>query len=315
MAEPTLRELEAQFTKTADAIETAVTDLQEKKAGTQEVLDLIDEKTAGDKELLTKAQADVEELNSGLGEVNEAIKQIQSKLGRIRQMSASDLTVNGRYKGIFASPREAKAFALLVMASTMADEKKLVTRYDQVRKSLDEMGIDPYYVDGDGRKTMTGGSVTGGGSLVTSEQIPTIMYLIERYGRYRANAQLMPMGAGQTTQPKIDGLMTMYVPGEGGEITKNDPTIKLVSLTPKTLCGLTAYSLELEEDSLVLLGEMLGGLFARSIAYYEDKCGFLGDGTSTYFGFTGIAGALRAVDATIGNIKSLVVGTAKPTAN
>ncbi|MBW2560892.1 MAG: phage major capsid protein [Deltaproteobacteria bacterium] len=308
MPKPTIEELEARFAKTADGIELAVKDLQEKKAGTQEVLDLIDEKTAADKELLTKAQADVEELNSGIGEVNEAIKQIQSKLGRIRQMSASDLAVNGRYKGLFASPQEAKAFALLVMAATTAGDQKFASVHDSAKKSLDEMGIDPYLVDEAGRKTMTGGSVTGGGSLVTSEQIPSIIYLLERYGRYRANAQLMPMGAGQTTQPKIDGLMTMYVPGEGGEITKGDPTIKLVSLTPKTLCGLTAYSLELEDDSLVMLGEMLGGLFARSIAYYEDLCGFLGDGTSTYFGFSGIAGALRAVDATIGNIKSLVVG-------
>ena len=308
MPKPTLEQLEAQFTKTANTIETAVKDLQEKKAGTQEVLDLIDEKTAGDKELLTKAQADVEELNSGIGEVNEAIKQIQSKLGRIRQMSASDLTVNGRYKGLFASPREAKAFALLIMAATTVGDQKFTSVHESAKKSLDEMGIDPYLIDEAGRKAMTGGSATGGGSLVTSEQIPSIMYLLERYGRYRANAQLMPMGAGQTTQPKIDGLMTMYVPGEGTAITAGDPTLKLVSLVPKTLCGLTAYSLELEEDSLVMLGEMLGGLFARSIAYYEDLCGFLGDGTSTYFGFNGIAGALRAVDATIANIKSLVVG-------
>jgi len=48
---------------------------------------------------------------------------------------------------------------------------------------------------------------------------------------------------------------------------------------------------------------------ARSLARKEDLIGFLGDGTSTYFGMTGIVGALRAVDETIGNIKSLVVGS------
>lgn len=116
------------------------------------------------------------------------------------------------------------------------------------------------------------------------------------------------MGAGSTLIPKIDGLLTVYCPGEGGSITKSDPTIEAISMTPKTLCALTAFSLELEDDSLVALGELLADLFARSFAYYEDLCGFLGDGTSTYFGFKGIAGALMAVSSTIANIKSLVVG-------
>jgi len=152
------------------------------------------------------------------------------------------------------------------------------------------------------------GSGQVSGSLVTVEQIPSILMMIETYGKYRANALVMPMGAGQTTQPKVDGLLTGYVPGEGGTITETEPTIAVITLTPRTLNFLTGYSMELEEDSLVALGEMLAGLFARSMAYYEDLIGFLGDGTSTYFGMTGITGALRAVDATIANIKSLVVG-------
>jgi HK97 family phage major capsid protein len=118
----------------------------------------------------------------------------------------------------------------------------------------------------------------------------------------------MPMGAGSTQVPKNSALLTMYCPGEGGAVTQTAPTIATIAMTPKTLCGLTAYSMELEDDSLVALGELLGGLFARSCAYYEDLCGFLGDGTSTYFGFKGITGALLAVSATIANIKSLVVG-------
>jgi HK97 family phage major capsid protein len=119
----------------------------------------------------------------------------------------------------------------------------------------------------------------------------------------------MPMGAGSTIQPKIDGLLTVYVPGEGGTITAADPSIASISLVPKALTALTGYSMELDEDSAIPLAEMLGDLFARSFAYYEDLCGFLGDGTATYFGFRGITGALRAVDATIANIKSLVVGS------
>jgi len=48
---------------------------------------------------------------------------------------------------------------------------------------------------------------------------------------------------------------------------------------------------------------------ARSVARTEDLIGFLGDGSDTYFHMTGIVGALRAVDDTIGNIKGLKVAT------
>jgi HK97 family phage major capsid protein len=182
------------------------------------------------------------------------------------------------------------------------------SRFDAVCKSLDDMGIEPYWVGPEGKKTMTGTSQTGGGALVTIEQVPTIIMLLEKYGKFRANAQVYPMGAGSTLAPKVDGLLEVYCPGEGGTITESDPAIDMVSLTPKTLNALTGYSLEIEEDSLYALGELLANLFARSFAYKEDLCGFKGDGSSTYFGFTGITGALLAVSSTIADIKSLVVG-------
>lgn len=308
----TPEQIELQLKNTADAIEKGVADINAKKASKQEVLDLIADRTKGDKELLTKAQADITQVNTGVAEVSKTIGDLKDQIKLLRGTKAA-LADNGSYreKGNFASPQEAKTFALLVMAATMAGEPACKARYDNVKSQLDALGIDPYFVDAGGRsvKAMTGSSQTGGGALVTVEQIPSIITLLEQYGLFRANALGMPMGAGQTIIPKIDGLLTMYCPGEGGAVTQTAPTIATIALTPKTLCGLTAYSMELEDDSLVALGELLAGLFARSCAYYEDLCGFLGDGTSTYFGFKGIVGALRAVSATIASIKSLVVGS------
>lgn len=45
------------------------------------------------------------------------------------------------------------------------------------------------------------------------------------------------------------------------------------------------------------------------MARAEDEIGFLGDGTSTYYGFTGITGALLGVDSDIANIAGLVVAS------
>lgn len=79
-------------------------------------------------------------------------------------------------------------------------------------------------------------------------------------------------------------------------------------MTAKKWMTLTAIDSELSEDAAIAVGEVVGYLIGHAFAKKEDEVGFLGDGTSTYFGHTGIAGALRGVDGTIGNIKSLVVG-------
>lgn len=310
----TPEQIEAKLKQTADTIEKAVGDLAKKNmASKKEVIDFIEEKRAEDKELIEKSQTDIEALNSGIAEVRAAYDEIQKKIRQLKQSSPSEISLAGQrgYGGKFSSPWEAKKFALLIMAAVTSDSSKLQKQHDRVMKSLDELGIEPYWVDVNGHhdKAMVGSSQTGGGALVTVEQSPTIIKLLETYGKFRANAMNMPMGAGSSLVPKIDGLLTIYCPGEGGTATEDEPSIATVALTPKTLVALTAYSLELEEDSLVALGELLADLFARSFAYSEDLCGFLGDGTSTYFGFKGITGALRAVDDTIANIKSLVVGT------
>ncbi len=307
MPDITLEALAKRQKETADLVEQAVDKLG-KTASKQEVLDLIKERKKGDDELLTKVRADITELNNGFTETRQTVNQLNSRIRDLKSRSAGDLFAGGRYNGLFSSPHEAKAFALIVMASVLAGRPEHKSRFDKIRKSLESLDIEPYWLDADGRKAMTGGDAQAGGSLVTTEQIPSIMMLIELYGKYRKWALNLPMGAGRTLWPKTSGLMTMTCPGEGAAGTQATPTIPLIGLTPKTLVGLTAYSLELEEDSLVALGEFLGGLFARSCAYYEDLCGFLGDGTSTYLGFRGITGALLAVSSTIANIKSLVVG-------
>jgi len=307
----TNEQIEARLKQTADTVETAVGDMRKNLATKKEVLDLINERTGIDGELIKSSAADIDRLNTGADEVKANLDRLDEEIRKFKNQRLASAAMQGsnrNYKGYFSSPQEAKTFALLVMAAATSGHSQLSERHEAASKALDAMGIEPYWLDGSGHKAMTGSSQAAGSALVTIEQIPTIIMLLERYSKFRANAQIVPMGAGSTTQPKVDSLLEITCPGEGKEATLKDPTIAILSMLPKTLIAVTAYSIELEDDSLVLLGELLIGLFTRSFAYYEDLFGFLGDGTSTYFGFKGCVGALRAVDATIANIKSLVVG-------
>lgn len=297
--------------QTCDTIEKGLQDLKANAALKSEVVTLIDERVKNDKDALAAAQAKLTEQGTHIDELEAANAEIQRKVGGMK--STPELFGrDGQYTGLLGSPRAAKAFALLTMLGSMSGSSRMKGRCDRVKKSLDEMGIDPMYVDSKGHildKAMETGSPTGGGVLVGQEVIPQIQMMLNQFGVFRRYARNIPMGAGETLMPSCSDLLTMDFPGEGSDIDTADPTIKLIKLIPKTGYLLTAYSSQLEEDALVALGEWLAEIFTRSAAYAEDYYGFLGDGTSTYKGFTGICGGLKNLSATIANIAGLIVGT------
>jgi HK97 family phage major capsid protein len=117
------------------------------------------------------------------------------------------------------------------------------------------------------------------------------------------------MGTGESWFPKIESDLTVYCPGEGGTVSASGMEFNQLRLVPKAFIALAAVSNELDEDSITGIGEILGFSMARSMAKKEDEIGFVGDGTSTYFGMSGICQALLDVDPVIANIAGLVVAS------
>jgi HK97 family phage major capsid protein len=148
-----------------------------------------------------------------------------------------------------------------------------------------------------------------GGVLVPEELAMWIINKMGLYGKFRRNTLVIPLKSDRMTVPKVETDLTIYSPGEGKGITESDMAFSQVGLTMHKLGCLAKVSSELEEDSVLAIGEIVGLSMSRSMAKKEDEIAFVGDGTVTYFGMTGIAPALRKVDPVIANIKGLKVGT------
>lgn len=214
----------------------------------------------------------------GFKEMQEAYKELAQQLRRYTHSILNRSMAAGEYQGFWPDEGQAKQFGEIVFAAAR-------------------------------RKAMGEGIGTGGGILVPSELSALIIEKMGRYGKFRSNAMVLPMSSDRLDVPKIEADLIIYAPGEGATITQSDMKFSMVGLTVKKFCALAVISSELEEDSLIAIGEVVGMSIARSMSKAEDLIGFMGDGTSTYFGMTGVCGALRGVDATIGNIKGLKVGT------
>jgi len=283
---------------TLDKIEEAVEDLGKNMASKNEVTALIDKFTEEDKERQAAMATDIDQTKTQAAELKQLVDSMTTEIRMLKRTRFAALKDSGgNYRGAWDSAEQARNFGMFILATVGGN--------DNARKYLEDQGIDLRFVTGE--KAMGEGTQTGGGAIVPTEFIPNLIALQEKYGVYRRNVTVYPMASDSAVAPKLSAGLTVYCPGEGGTITASDLTLGTVGLTAKMWCTLTAISAQLDEDSAIALGELVGRQIARAFAKKEDQVGFLGDGTSTYFGHTGITGALRGVDATIGNIKSLVV--------
>ena len=158
-------------------------------------------------------------------------------------------------------------------------------------------------------KAQSEGVNSAGGDLVPEQYIPELIRLVETYGVFRANARVRPMTSDVAMMPRRTGGLTAYFGAESKDdsstaLTKSSITTAKVQLVAQKLYTYTLESVELVEDAAVSIGDLLAQEIALAFAQKEDNCGFLGTGTSTYGGITGVipfAGSASVYDAISGN--------------
>jgi len=140
---------------------------------------------------------------------------------------------------------------------------------------------------------MTEGSNLAGGYLVPPETERSIIDLREEYGIFRQYVTPRPMASDSVTIPRRKSGVSAFFVGESEEITASDMGFSAVTITAKKAGVLTKLSSELNEDSFVSMAGLLSDECAYALETKLDQCGFIGDGTSTYGGMTGVCIRLR----------------------
>jgi HK97 family phage major capsid protein len=139
-----------------------------------------------------------------------------------------------------------------------------------------------------------------GGFLVPDEFSDALISLREQYGVLRRNAKIEPMISDTKRIPKRSATLTASFVGEATAGSETTQTFEQVTLVAKKLMVLSTISNELNEDSLINLGDSIAGECAYAMAKREDECGFQGDGTSSFGGIVGVVHAINAVSSNAG---------------
>lgn len=157
------------------------------------------------------------------------------------------------------------------------------------------------------RSSQVEGNNERGGFLVPEQFENDLIDLKETYGVFRRYAYNVTMTSDTRSRPRRTGGVTAYFVDEDTAGTESNATWDRVTLSAKKIMVLSRVSSELNEDSVIDLGDKLAGEIAYAFARKEDDCGFIGTGTSSYGGVVGVSQRLVDVFTTSGGT-GLVLG-------
>jgi len=141
---------------------------------------------------------------------------------------------------------------------------------------------------------------TLGGYLVPSDFVAQLLYMTEPYGVARRIANVTRMSRDVQTFPRKTGNQAMTWISENATQTPGQQTYDQVNLTAGKLWSSIQVSNELLEDSAISVADDYANGVREQYDKGIDEAYFIGDGTSTYGGMTGLTSALPASAYTTG---------------
>ncbi len=227
-----------------------------------------------------------EEAEKKITETTNQVVEMEKGMTELRKQIKTLIASNGShemYKG-FKSIEQAENFGLVALASLGNTD---------AAKTLKDRGFDLVKAMGDDNAS--------GNYLVPDEFYPVLLAMIEKYGVLRSEAKIWPMSSASVQAPVLMGGMTVYCPAAGSSVSTQDLTMRQATLVALKWMAYTLINNELTEDAAIAIGPIIANEMARAFARQEDACGFVGDGTKTYFNIKGLRQKIYEVNATVGS--------------
>lgn len=135
-----------------------------------------------------------------------------------------------------------------------------------------------------------------------------IRELISEFGVVRRRMSPYPIGMGTARPARMGTRPSFGSVAMSNPFNEKSPTLSFASLESHKIGGIVRLPREIDEQSIVSLGQFLARFGAVEFARAEDTWGFLADGTSAYESVKGIVPLARELSRTV----VLATGKTKP---
>jgi|SRR5581483_2394398 len=124
-------------------------------------------------------------------------------------------------------------------------------------------------------------SITASDIPLPTEYSGEIVELVSMYGKARLYGTVYPLGAGTVKLPRLSTDPTFGLIGMSVTVTEKSPQAAFVTFAAEKFGGLVRLPSEIDEDSIIPMGQFLARYAARQMALCEDSTFFKSDGTDT----------------------------------
>ena len=131
-------------------------------------------------------------------------------------------------------------------------------------------------------------------TAISSSDIPLptqysgdIVELVYQYGVARQYCTVFPLGAGTVKLPKLTTDPTFALLAQSGGVTEKSPQAAFTTFNAEKFGGLIRLPSEIEEDSIIAMGQFLARYAARNMARCEDYQAFMSTGAGSGVNGTG----------------------------
>jgi HK97 family phage major capsid protein len=157
-------------------------------------------------------------------------------------------------------------------------------------------------------------NITGKTAISTTDIPMPVVYggeireLISQFGVVRRKMFPYPIGMGTARPARMGTRPAFGSIAMSATFDEKSPTVTFASLESHKIGGLVRLPREIDEQSIVPMGQFLARYGAVEFARAEDNWGFLADGTATYDSVAGIVKTAR----TNNKVLALAAGKTKP---
>lgn len=254
----------------------------------------------------------------------DTLGEISKKLGKVDTVEKAAADNKAANEEIRKALEEVKAQILTFQKSQLAVRTLRMKRggevSDECARFLGAVYLQGAIIQekltGEARITQARSVIEGivGKTALSSSDIPLpteysseVVELVSEYGAARKFGTVFPLGAGSVKLPRLktDPIFGLVAVSSGG--AEKSPQTEFVTFAPEKFGGIIRVPSEIDEDSIVPMGQFLARYAARQMAYIEDYQFFLSTGADS-----GANGAVKGLClSTIDNSKVVQMASGK----
>jgi len=238
--------------------------------------------------------AEIKPLPASVKVLQDDTAQLQQQLKDVRRLMAGRVAASPRVRtpGLISDECARHLAAQLVAHCQKSDRLSGLCSVPAQRDALIDFACNTLNLN-------TRAALSTADIPLPSEYGGEIRELISEFGVVRRRMAPYPIGMGTSRPARMGTRPAFGSIAMSAAFTEKSPSVTFASLESHKIGGIVRLPREIDEQSIVLMGQFLGRYGAVEFARAEDTWGFLADGSGTYESVKGIVEIARENGKTV----------------